>query len=312
MDAGGTTSGSMSRRGALLFAAMCLIWGIPYLLIKVAVDDMSPSVLVLGRTLLAAGLLLPIAAYRGELRPLLPFWLPLVAFAVIEMALPWVLLGAAETEVSSSLTGLLIAAVPLVAAVIATASGGERLRLTGAAGLALGVVGVAAIVGVNVEDAHAFPLAEIGLVAVCYAVGPAILQRWLTGVPALGVIAASLLLTALVYLPFAATRLPDETPSTAAFASVAALAVVCTALAFLIFFALIGEIGPVRATVITYVNPAVAAVLGVVILDERFTLGMAVGFALVLAGSVLATGGASAGSSPALMLSAGMFCRRAR
>jgi drug/metabolite transporter (DMT)-like permease len=289
MDAGATTSRSMSRRGALLFAAMCLIWGIPYLLIKVAVDDMSPSVLVLGRTLLAAGLLLPIAAYRGELRPLLPFWLPLVAFAGIEIALPWVLLGAAETEVSSSLTGLLIAAVPLVAAVIATASGGERLRLTGAAGLALGVVGVAAIVGVNLEGAHALPLAEIGLVAVCYAVGPAILQRWLTGLPALGVIAASLLLTALVYLPFAATRLPDETPSTAALASVAALAVVCTALAFLVFFALIGEIGPVRATVITYVNPAVAAVLGVVILDEHFTLGMAVGFALVLAGSVLAT-----------------------
>ena len=196
---------------------------------------------------------------------------------------------AAETEVSSSLTGLLIAAVPLVAAVIATATGAERLRLTGGVGLALGVVGVAAIVGVNLEGAHTVPLAEIGLVAVCYAVGPAILQRWLTGLPALGVIAASLFLTALVYLPFAATSLPDETPSTAALASVAALAVVCTAVAFLVFFALIGEIGPVRATVITYVNPAVAAVLGVVILDERFTLGMAVGFALVLAGSVLAT-----------------------
>jgi drug/metabolite transporter (DMT)-like permease len=289
MQAAGTTSGSMSRRGVLLFAAMCVIWGIPYLLIKVAVDEMSPSALVLGRTLLAAGLLLPVAAFRGELRPLLPYWLPLVAFAGIEIALPWVLLGAAETEVSSSLTGLLIAAVPLVAAVIATATGAERLRLTGGVGLALGVVGVAAIVGVNLEGAHTLPLAEIGLVAVCYAVGPAILQRWLTGLPALGVIAASLFLTSLVYLPFAATRLPDETPSTAALASVAALAVVCTAVAFLVFFALIGEIGPVRATVITYVNPAVAAVLGVVILDERFTLGMAVGFALVLAGSVLAT-----------------------
>jgi drug/metabolite transporter (DMT)-like permease len=289
MQAGGTTSGSMSRRGVLLFAAMCVIWGIPYLLIKVAVDEMSPSTLVLGRTLLAAGLLLPVAAFRGELRPLLPYWLPLVAFAGIEIALPWVLLGAAETEVSSSLTGLLIAAVPLVAAVIATATGAERLRLTGGVGLALGVVGVAAIVGVNLEGAHTVPLAEIGLVAVCYAVGPAILQRWLRGLPALGVIAASLFLTALVYLPFAATSLPDQTPSTAALASVAALAVVCTAVAFLVFFALIGEIGPVRATVITYVNPAVAAVLGIVILDERFTLGMAVGFALVLAGSVLAT-----------------------
>ena len=279
----------MSRRGALLFAAMCVIWGIPYLLIKVAVDDMSPSVLVLGRTLIAALLLLPIAAVRGELRPLLPYWAPLIASAGIEIALPWVLLGAAETEVSSSLTGLLIAAVPLVAAVIATSTGAERLRLTGGAGLALGVVGVAAIVGVNIEGAHAIPLAEIGLVAICYAVGPAILQRWLSGLPALGVIAVSLLLTAVVYVPFAATSVPDETPSAAALASVLTLAVVCTALAFLLFFALIGEVGPVRATVITYVNPAVAAVLGILILDEHFTIGMAIGFALVLAGSVLAT-----------------------
>jgi drug/metabolite transporter (DMT)-like permease len=292
----------MTRRGGLLFAAMCVIWGIPYLLIKVAVDDMSPSTLVLGRTLLAALLLLPVAALRGELRPLLPYWAPLIAFAGIEIALPWVLLGAAETQVSSSLTGLLIAAVPLVAAVIATSSGAERLNLTSGIGLALGVVGVAAIVGVNLEGAHAIPLAEIGLVAVCYAVGPAILQRWLTGLPALGVIAVSLVLTALVYIPFAATSVPDKTPSTAALASVVTLAVVCTALAFLLFFALIGEVGPVRATVITYVNPAVAAVLGVLILDERFTIGMAIGFALVLAGSVLATrhGGRRVEPSPVL------------
>jgi drug/metabolite transporter (DMT)-like permease len=287
MQAG--SHGSMSRRGVLLFAAMCVIWGIPYLLIKVAVEDMSPSMLVLGRTLIAALLLLPIAAFRGELRPLLPYWLPLVAFAGIEIALPWVLLGAAETEVSSSLTGLLIAGVPLVAAVIATSTGAERLRPASIVGLGLGVAGVAAIVGVDVEDAHVVPLLEIGLVAVCYAAGPAILQRWLSGLPALGVIAVSLVLTALVYVPFAAFSVPDETPSAAAFASVATLAVVCTALAFLLFFALIGEVGPVRATVITYVNPAVAAVLGVLILHERFTAAMAVGFALVLAGSVLAT-----------------------
>ena len=292
----------MSRRGALLFAAMCLIWGIPYLLIKVAVDDMSPSVLVLGRTLIAALLLLPVAALRGELCPLLPYWAPLVAFAAIEIALPWVLLGAAETEVSSSLTGLLIAAVPLVAAVIATSSGAERLSLTSGIGLGLGVLGVAAIVGVNLEGAHAIPLVEIGLVAVCYAIGPAILQRWLSGLPALGVIAVSLVLTAIVYIPFAATSAPHETPSTAALASVVTLAVVCTALAFLLFFALIGEVGPVRATVITYVNPAVAAVLGILILDERFTIGMAIGFVLVLCGSVLATrhGGRPVERSPVL------------
>jgi drug/metabolite transporter (DMT)-like permease len=282
--------GSMSRRGGLLFAAMCVIWGIPYLLIKVAVDDVSPELLVLARTGIASLLLVPIAAFRHELRPLLGHWVPLLSFAAIEIALPWFLLGSAETRISSSLTGLLIAAVPLIATVIALTTGArERPGLQTGLGLGLGVAGVTAIVGVNLEGASFAPIAEVGLVAVCYAVGPAILQRWLADLPALGVIAASLALTALVYLPIGTFSLPEERPSAAAIGSVLALAIVCTAIAFLLFFALIAEIGPVRATVITYVNPAVAAVLGVTILGEDFTAGMGLGFVLVLAGSVLAT-----------------------
>jgi drug/metabolite transporter (DMT)-like permease len=281
---------SMSRRGALLFAAMCVIWGIPYLLIKVAVEDMSPAMLVLARTTIAALLLLPIALARAELRPLVPYWLPLVAFAAIEIAIPWVLLGAAETEISSSLTGLLIAAVPLVATVIALTTGSrERPGLHTALGIGLGMAGVAAIVGVSAEGASVVPLVQIFFVAVCYAVGPVILQRWLSDAPALGVITASLALTAVAYIPIAAFSVPESMPSGTAIGAVLGLAIVCTALAFLLFFALIAEVGPVRATVITYVNPAVAAVLGVVILEEEFTLGMGVGFVLVLAGSVLAT-----------------------
>jgi len=280
----------MSRRGALLFAAMCVIWGIPYLLIKVAVDEMSPAVLVLGRTAIGAAILLPIAAARHELRPLVPYWRPIVAFATVEIALPWVLLGAAETKVSSSLTGLLVAAVPLVAVAIAAATGrGERFDAPKALGLALGVLGVAAIVGINPEGVRAAPVAAIGLVAVCYALGPAILERWLKEQPPVGVIASALALTAAAYAPIAAFDLPAERPSAQALASVVTLAVVCTALAFVVFFELIAEVGPVRATVITYVNPAVAAVLGVAILGESFTLGMGIGFVLVLAGSVLAT-----------------------
>ena len=280
----------MTRRGWLLFAAMCVIWGVPYLLIRVAVRDLSPAALVLARTGLAALLLLPLAAMRDELRPLLRSWLPVLVFAAVEIAIPWVLLGAAEQHISSSLTGLLIAAVPLVGALIARTTG-ERERLTAqsALGLGLGVLGVAAIVGLNLEGAGGWPLAQLAVVVVCYAVGPVILQRYLAGLPALGVITAALLVTAVVYVPIAAFSLPEERPSGEVIASVVALAVVCTALAFLLFFALIAEAGPVRATVITYVNPAVAAVLGVAVLGERFTAGMAVGFALVLAGSVLAT-----------------------
>jgi drug/metabolite transporter (DMT)-like permease len=151
------------------------------------------------------------------------------------------------------------------------------------------MTGVAAIVGVSVEGASIVPIAEVVLVAVCYAIGPVILQRWLAELPPLGVIAASLAVTTVAYVPIAAFTLPEHAPSATAIGSVVGLAVVCTALAFLLFFALIAEVGPVRATVITYVNPAVAALLGVAILGEDFSLGMGVGFVLVLTGSVLAT-----------------------
>ena len=280
----------MTARGWVLFAAMCVIWGIPYLLIKVAVEDVSPAMLVLARTGIASLLLLPIAAARNELRPLLPCWRPLLAFAGIEIALPWVLLGSAETRISSSLTALLIAAVPLVGTGIALVMvPRERLTLDRGAGLVLGMAGVASIVGLGIEGASPVAIVQVLLVAVCYAVGPVILQRWLADLPPLGVIAASLGVSALVYLPITALAGPGSAPSFDALVSIIVLAVVCTAIAFLVFFALITEIGPVRATVITYVNPAVAAVLGVVVLDEAFTVGMAVGFVLVLAGSVLAT-----------------------
>ena len=282
---------------------MCVIWGIPYLLILVAVRDLSPAVLVLARTAIAGVLLLPIAAARGELRPLKGHWVPLLVFAAIEIAIPWVLLGTAEQHISSSLTALLIAAVPLVGAVIARTSGDrERLGRSSLVGLVLGLVGVAAIVGLNVEGAGVLPLSEVALVAVCYAVGPVILQRYLADLPALGVISVSLAVTALAFVPFALASLPSEAPPASAIWSVLALAVVCTAIAFVLFFALIAEVGAVRATVITYINPAVAALLGVAILDEHFTAGMAAGFALVLVGSVLATRRSMPPEAPAAVL----------
>ena len=268
---------------------MCVIWGMPYLLILVAVRELSPAFLVLARTTIAAALLLPLAAWRGELRTLAGHWPPLLAFAAVEIAIPWVLLGAAEQHVSSSLTALVIAGVPLVATVLALTTGTrERPAAVNVVGLGIGVVGVAAIVGLSVDGAP-LPFLALAVVAVCYAVGPAILQRWLSGLPAMGVIAASLAATAVAYVPIAAFSLPGEMPSAKAVGSVVGLAVVCTAIAFVCFFALIAEVGPVRATVITYVNPAVAAVLGVAILDEHLTPAMIAGFALVLVGSALAT-----------------------
>ena len=270
---------------------MCVIWGIPYLMIRVAVRELAPVTLVFLRTGLAALLLVPLAAHRRELRPLLARWRPLLTYTAIEVAIPWLLLSRAETKLTSSLTGLLIAAVPLVGALIVTLSG-ERERLGGRRwiGLAVGLCGVAAIVGLDLGTLDAVALVEIGLVAVCYAVGPIILARYLNELPPLGVVAASLALTAIAYAPLAAASWPSRMPSAHVVESVVGLAVVCSAAAFLLFFALIAEVGPVRATVITYVNPAVAAVAGVVLLSERLTAAMLFGFALVLVGSVLATG----------------------
>ncbi|HEX3618551.1 MAG TPA: DMT family transporter [Solirubrobacteraceae bacterium] len=277
-----------------MFAALCVIWGIPYLLIRVAVKELSPAFLVFARTGIGAALLLPIAARRRELRVLFPAWRPLLLFTVVEIAVPWLLLSRAEERLASSLTGLLVAAVPLVAAAV-TAATGSTHRPEGRSwvGLLIGIFGVAALVGLDFGRVGLVPLLEVFVVVLGYTTGPMVLSRSLSDLPSLGVIAASLTVTAVVYAPFAAFELPKHVRADVVL-SVVGLGVVCTALAFLIFFALIAEVGPVRATVITYVNPAVAAVLGVALLSERFTVGMAIGFALVLGGSVLATGSRTA------------------
>ena len=280
----------MTRRGLLLFGAMCVIWGIPYLFIRVAVGELTPATLVFLRTGIATLILLPFVVGRGGLREIGSRWVPLIAFAAIEIAGPWFFLSSAEQHISSALAGLLISAVPLVGVVIATAFGNrEHLALGSLTGLLIGLVGVVLIVGFDLRTSDGGALVQMALVVVGYAVAPAILARYLTGVPSVTVIGMSLGLCALGYAPAAALQWPHSVPSLGVIGSVAVLAVVCTAIAFLFFFRLIAEIGPVRATVITYVNPAVAAILGVLVLHENLTVGMLFGFALVLAGSVLAT-----------------------
>jgi drug/metabolite transporter (DMT)-like permease len=269
---------------------MSLIWGIPYLFIRIAVEEISPATLVFARTSIAALILLPIALLRVDLRPIVARWRWVVAFAAVEVGGPWVLLGSAEQHVTSSLAGLLVAGVPLVGTVIAVTTGGrDRVGRRGVLGLLVGLAGVAAIVGSGVGLSDPLAVFEMAFVVVGYAVGPAILARRLGGLPAVGVMALSLSLCALVYAPIAVLQRPAVVPSPGALAAIAILGVVCTAAAFVLFSVLIDEIGPVRATVITYINPAVASVLGVLVLNETFTVAMAVGLALVILGSTLAT-----------------------
>lgn len=291
----------MSGQAWVLFAAMSVIWGLPYLFIKVAVEQVNPATLVFARTTLALLILLPVAIRAGALRPALRHWKPAAIFAVLEMGIPWLLLSDAETRISSALAGLLLAAVPIIGAAV-TAVLGERHNVAPVRlwGMGLGVVGVAALVGVDASAGHLdwVSVAQMLTVATCYAVAPIIIDRQENPAPAIGTITVSILLVSLAYLPFGGPGLVQAWPLQADTAgSLLVLGWLCTALAFVLFFRLIAAAGPVRAVVITFINPAVAILLGVLVLSETVTTGMLIGFPIVILGSFLATRPASAISS---------------
>lgn len=274
----------------MLFLAMSLIWGVPYLLIRVAVRELSPPTLVFARTAPAALVLLPFALSRGHLRDLLSRWRWILLLAFVELAVPWLLLSHAEQRLTSSTAGLLVAGVPLMAAVVYRLSPHtDRMDRRRLFGLVVGFAGVAVLVGFDVGRTDLSSLAEMGIVVLGYAVGPLIVSRRLSDLPSLGVIGATMAVTAVGYAPFALSRIPHHITGEVGL-SVLGLTIVCTTLAFVLFFELITEVGPARATVITYFNPAVAVLLGVTVLGEPFTSGIAIGFPLIVAGSVLATG----------------------
>ena len=284
----------MSARGWALFAAVSVIWGMPYLFIKIAVEELSPSVVAWSRLALAAAVLLPVAWKLGALRGLGERWRILAVFAAIEMAIPWPLIGFGEVHITSSLAAILIAAVPLFVALIALRfDHSERPTPVRLAGMLIGLAGVVALVGIDIGGRSDELLGALAVLvaAFCYAVGPMIVKRRLSDVDPLGPVAASLAIGTLLVTPFALADLPDSAPSADTVASIVVLGLVCSALAFLFFFRLIAEIGPSRATVITYVNPVVALALGVAILDESVTTGVVVGLLLILAGSWLSTDG---------------------
>lgn len=278
----------MSKRGWILFLALGVLWGMPYLLIRIAVAHYDPLMVAGTRTLIGSLLLLPVALHRKALGPAFRQWKWLIAFTLVEITIPWVLLGHAETKLNSSTAGLLIAAVPLIAAVIITRLGHEKLEPRRLFGLCLGFAGVALLVGLDIDLSDFGAVGATMLTAVGYAIGPIIIDRKLKDVPALGVITASLIVATLIYAPFAPALWPDHFDVASA-GAVVGLGVLCTAAAFMVFFALIAEVGPARATVITYINPAVAIILGALVLKEPLTIGMAIGFPLVILGAILGT-----------------------
>jgi drug/metabolite transporter (DMT)-like permease len=287
---------------------MSMIWGVPYFFIKIAVEEMTPGFVAWSRVALAALVLLPIAYRSGALRGLKVRWL--VAFAFVEITIPFPMIAFGEEHLSSSLTAILIAAVPLfVAALALRFDHSERPSTTRLVGMLIGIGGVAALVGIDVAGSTAELVGALAilLAAFGYACGPMIVKRQFAEVNPIGPIAGALGIASLLLLPAALAGLPTEMPNSDVAASVLVLGFVCTAIAFLLFFRLITEVGPGRATIITYVNPVVALAFGVAILDESVTTGTVVGLLLILAGSWLSTDGRL---PPGLAAVAGRLSRR--
>jgi drug/metabolite transporter (DMT)-like permease len=280
----------MSRRGLILFLSLGLIWGLPYFLIKVSVEYLSPEVIIFLRVSLAALILLPVAIKRGYLRELKGHWKWVFVFAIVEISFPLGALTFAEINLSSSMSGLMIAAVPIVAAIIAwRLKIDDKITGTRVLGLGIGILGVSALVGLDVTGTELLSAALLIITVVGYALGPIIVSQKLSKVPALAAVAMAMAINSFIYAPFAFIRRPTESIPINVWLAVAILGVVCTALAFVLFFSLVAEVGPSRTTVITYINPAVAVILGVLVLSEPITLGLVIGFPLILLGSFLAT-----------------------
>ena len=282
----------MSWRGWVAFVALGIIWGLPYFFIRLAVQELSPFVVAWGRITLAVLILLPVAWQRGALRPLRGRMSAVCAFAALEFVVPFSAISMGERWISSSLAGILMAGVPIIIALISRFFGvHERLGPRRVLGLLLGLSGVVALLGFGTVSG---PLGWAGfgcmiLAAIGYAVGPLIIQKHLRGLDSIGPVAASLAVASAVLVLPAAATFPERWPSVVTLSSIAVLGVLCTAIAMLLMFFLVHDAGAARAAIITYINPVVATLLGVGLLHERLGLGGVTAFAVILAGSFLAT-----------------------
>jgi drug/metabolite transporter (DMT)-like permease len=285
----------VSTRAWAGFAAVSVLFGIPYLFIKIAVDGgLSPAFVAWSRVLLGAAILLALSHRAGLLRDLGDRWRWLAAYAIVEIAIPFPLIGEGERHIDSSLAAIIIAAVPLLIALLALRfDHSERVTGTRLAGLLIGFTGVIVLVGIDVAGRRDELLGAAAVfVAACgYAAGPMILRAKLADLDARVVMGVSLAIAALALTPLTALSPPREAPTGDAVLAVVVLGLLCTSLAFVVFGRLIAEIGPSRALVVTYVNPVVALALGIAVLGERPGAGAVAGLLLILAGSWLSTDG---------------------
>jgi drug/metabolite transporter (DMT)-like permease len=293
----------MTLRTLILFSILCVFWGIPYFFIKLALVDISPACIAWGRITLGAIVLVPVAWHRGALWPALRHKGAIVAFAILELVIPFTLIAQGERWLSSSMTGVLVATVPLTVVMIAPLFGvREHLSARRLVGLVVGFIGIVVLLGLDTITGLEQWLGVACLVVsvIGYAAGPLVVQRYLRDVDEIGALAASLVVASAVLLPPALATMPHVPPSPLSLLSIAVLGLVCTAMALLLYFYVIHAAGAARASVVAYISPAIAAVLGVVVLHEHFGIGIAAGLALILFGSALGSSGAGGARDSAI------------
>jgi len=282
----------MTRKSWIQFGIVGFLWGIPYLLMKVAVADIPPPLIVAGRTLIGAAILIPIAIKKNTFKDAIKGIKYVIPYAVLEMVGPWILITSAEKEISSGLAGLLVATVPFFASIFSSLRGDHTVwQPKRIFGLVVGFVGIVALVGIESITGTSNPkaIAMVILAAIMYAYAVLMVTTNLPGVDGIAINGVAMGLTCLFYTPIAIATWPSNPVSTQAITALVALGVFSTAIAFMLFFIVIVEIGVARGSLTTYVNTAVAVVLGILILNEPITLGIIVGLPMVLLGSYLAS-----------------------
>jgi len=282
----------MSKKGWALFALVGALWGVPYLFMKVAVEELSTPVIVFSRLLIGAVVLIPLAISQKAIRPALKYWRYIALYAILEMVIPWSLITNAQKDLSSGVVALLVATVPIWATLFAHHTGdstaAHRTRIFG---IAIGLVGITFLVGLETlnDVGNIRALVQVLIASASYAYAVNMITRKAPGASGLAINGLAMLLSTIIFAPFALTHLPTQTPSSNAILATIGLGVICTAFAFWIFFLVLDEIGAARASLVVYPNTAVAVILGIFLLDESITLAILIGLPLVLIGSYFAS-----------------------
>jgi drug/metabolite transporter (DMT)-like permease len=282
----------MSRKGWILFALVGLLWGVPYLFMKVAVEELSTPMIVFTRLMIGAALLVPLALREGSLKGALKYWRYILLYAVLEMVIPWSLITSSQRDLSSGVVALLVATVPIWATLFAHQTGdstaAHRVRIFG---IVIGLIGITLIVGIeSISDfGNIRALLQILVAAASYAWAVNMITRKAPGISGIAINGIAMMMSSVIFAPFAIANRPETLPSLEVILSMLGLGVLCSGIAFWVFFVVLDEIGPARASLVVYPNTAVAVVLGIVILREPITLAILIGLPLVLIGSYFAS-----------------------